>query len=187
MRIRTLVALAALTSGAAGSAAASSCPVLSPSQVACQKGVAMAGAKYSKTALKTIDKCLQAIQSGKLSGNPNTVCLGALPSDGSTALKLGKAAGKVTEAVPKACSDGDAAAFQKDNLGTGAACAPTAAGLAACLVANMRKHVQDAAQAAYGAVVASTDKGVQKCQKILGKESAKFVKSKLKAVQQCLD
>src|SRR5262249_18908396 len=94
---------------------------------------------------------------------------------------------KVTEAVPKACSDGDAAAFQKDNLGTGAACAPTAAGLAACLVANMRKHVQDAAQAAYGAVVASTAKGGQKCQKILGKECAKVVKSKLKAVQQCLE
>src|SRR5262249_50725220 len=55
MRIRTLVALVALTSGAAGSAGASSCPVLSPSQLACQKGVAKAGAKYSKTALKTIE------------------------------------------------------------------------------------------------------------------------------------
>ncbi len=187
MRIRTLVALVALVSSAAGSAFASSCPVLTASQLACQKGVAKAGAKYSKTALKTIEKCLQAIQSGKLTGNPATVCLGTSPSDASTATKMTKAAQKVGEAVPKACNDTDAAAFQDANLGTGAACAPTAAGLATCLVSNMLGHVTSAAGAAYGTVVASADKGVQKCQKILGKESAKFVKTKLKAVQRCLD
>src|SRR5262249_47063122 len=187
MSIRTFVALVVVASGAAGSASASSCPVLTPSQVVCQQGVAKAGAKYSKTALKTIEKCLQAIQSGKLSGDPATVCLGTAPSDATTATKMTKAAQKVGEAVPKSCSDPDAALFKDANLGTGAPCAPTAAGLAACLVANMRGHAESAAQAAYGTVVASADKGVQKCQKILGKESAKFVKSRLKAIQQCLN
>src|SRR5262245_32421078 len=117
----------------AGFAHASNCPVLSPTQLRCQNAVAKAGANYAKSALGTIQKCLQAIQSGKITGDPATVCLGNPPTDPVTAAKLLKAADKVTVALPKACSNPDTASLQL--------CAPTATGLAACLVADSRARI----------------------------------------------
>jgi parallel beta-helix repeat protein len=187
MTFRPFAAVLVLVAISAAPAAASNCPVLTQPQLACQAAVTKAGGRYAKAALKTIERCLLSIQKGKLTGDPATVCLGQPPSDQSTADKLSKASDKLTLAVPKGCSDGDAALYAKALLDTGVACDPSATGLATCVVSNIRRHVVAAATTGFGAVVASTDQGAQKCQKAIGKEASKYLLSKLKAVAQCLD
>src|SRR5262245_47603658 len=91
-RIVTAVAVVLST---AGFARASTCPVLSTTQRGCQESVAKAGATYAKSALGAIQKCLQAIQSGKIAGDPATVCLADPPIDPATAAALAKADAKV--------------------------------------------------------------------------------------------
>src|SRR5262245_4198968 len=163
----------AVVLAAAGVVHASNCPVLSPTQLKCQNAVGKAGAKYAKSALGTIQKCLQAIQSAKITGDPATVCLGNPPTDPATAAGLLKAADKVAATLPKQCSNADTAALQL--------CAPTASGLASCLVADSRARIGAALDAAFGTVVANPDTGVQKCQQTIARESGKLLQSKLKA------
>jgi len=160
-------------------ATASTCPVLPTAQLKCQETVAKAGAGYTKSALGAIQKCLQAVQSGALMGDPATLCLGTPPTDPSTADKLAKAEAKVAASIPKKCTDADVASLQL--------CAPTATGLAACLVSDARARIGAALDAEYGTLVPNADKDVQKCQQTLGKEGAKFLNGKLKAVQKCLN
>ncbi len=163
----------------AAAAHASTCPVLAPTQRTCQEAVAKAGASYAKSVIGATQKCLQAIQSGKLAGDPATVCLGTPPGDPATAAKLQKAADKVALTIPKKCADADIA-----SLGL---CAPTASGLAGCLVTDTRGRIDGALTAEYGALVPNADKGVQKCQQTLGKESGKLLTTTLKAIQSCLN
>src|SRR5262245_61916969 len=169
----------AVVLAAAGVVHASNCPALSPTQLKCQNAVGKAGAKYAKSALGTIQKCLQAIQSAKITGDPATVCLGNPPTDQATAAGLLKAADKVAATLPKQCSNADTAALQL--------CAPTVGGLVACLVADSRARIGATLDAAFGTVVANPDRGVQKCQQTIARESGKLLQSKLKAIQNCLN
>lgn len=173
--VSSLVAVLALSA----SAHASDCPVLSPTQRTCQEAVAKADAGYAKSAIAAIQKCLQAVQSGAIPGDPATVCLGTPPGDAVTATKLQKAADKVALTIPRKCSDPDIASL--------ALCAPTAGGLATCLVSGTRARLGAALAAEYGTLVANPDKGIQKCQQTLGKESGKFLTGTLKVIQKCLN
>ncbi len=175
-RIVTTLVVALAT---AGLAHASNCPVMPTAQLKCQETVAKEGAKYAKSALGAIQKCLQAIQTGKLAGDPATVCLGSPPTDAVTAEKLAKAADKVAVSIPKKCTDGDVA-----SLGL---CAATAAGLGTCLVSDARARIDAALGAAYGAVTSTTDTALQKCQQTIGKEAVKLITGNLKTTQKCLN
>src|SRR5262245_53090145 len=183
---RTLSILGAVLLVSGGIANASNWPPHTQSAIKSQTPVAKASATYTKKTFGSIQKCLDGIQSGKLAGDPATVCLGTPPTDPTTSTKLTKAAEKVTLTIPKKCTDADAAALQKAALSY-TSCGSTAAGLATCLVADGTRRVRDAIDDAYGTVVANPDKGAQKCQKTLGKESGKLLSGRLKAMQKCLN
>lgn len=174
---RHVVFLLASLVGAAP-ALAGTCPALDAATSACQTAVAKAGAGYAKSHLKAAQKCLLGIQTGAVSGDPATACLGAPPTDALTADALAKASAKVTKLLAAKCTDAAAAALQ--------GCSPTAAGLAACLVADHQARLNAALSAEFGAVAPSPDPLLQKCQKAVAKEAAKYLNLRLKTVQKCM-
>jgi parallel beta-helix repeat protein len=177
--VRSILASLAALVLVAGNAGASSCPVLDSNTRGCQETVAKAGALYAKGAVKAIQRCLQNIKTGTLSGDPNVLCLADPPGDPTTATAVSKAETKATGNLAKKCDDTEVAALQL--------CGATVPALGACLIDDHHAHIAAALGAAYGAVTSSPDKGQQKCQGTIGKETGKLVTARLKSVQRCLN
>ena len=187
MRIRTLVALVALVSGAAASALRQQLPRADSESARVPAGRRQGRCQYSKTALKTIEKCLQAIQSGKLSGDPATVCLGTSPSDPSTAAKMHQGCRRrparryrrraTTPMPPRSRTPTSAPARPALPLPPAS---PTASS-PTCW------HTSERCGAAYGTVVAVDRQGRPEVPGIPRQGVGQVRQGQLKAVQQCLD
>jgi len=175
-KVLPLLTAAALVAG--HSADASDCPSLDSGQATCQVAIAAAGASYASARLKAIQKCLRSIQTGKLTGDPATICRGSTPTDPKTVKALTKAATKAHDAMTADCTDAQVASLQL--------CASTVAGLD-CVLADHVQRTEAMLEAEYGAVAQSSDKSVQKCQGTIGKEAAKLAQTRLKLVQGCLN
>ena len=74
--MRFVLGLAAVLVGFVANVSAQNCPVLGPDSLRCQQGVGRAGSVYVKIKMKAVQKCLNKIQSGDLTGDPVTVCRG---------------------------------------------------------------------------------------------------------------
>jgi parallel beta-helix repeat protein len=176
---RIVLMLAVTFALGARAAGAADCPALDAGTLVCQEAIAKASASYAKAHLKAVEKCLQGVQSGKLVGDPNALCLTDPPGDAKTAAALTKAAGKVPTAIGKKCSDAQVAGLWL--------CAPSVAGLATCLVNDHQARLTAVIESAYGVVTPTSDKGVRKCQQAIGKEGAKYLSARLKSLGRCLN
>jgi parallel beta-helix repeat protein len=177
--VRSMLASLAALALVAGTAGASSCPVLDAGTRSCQETVAKAGALYAKGTVKAIQRCLQGIKTGSIAGDPATVCLADPPSDIATATALTKAETKATGQLAKKCDDTKVAALQL--------CGATVPALGTCLINDHHARIAAALGTAYGAVTSSANKGEQKCQGTLGKETGKLLTARLKSLQRCLN
>jgi parallel beta-helix repeat protein len=177
--VRSILASLAALVLVAGTAGASNCPVLDTNTRGCQETVGKAGALYAKGAVKAMQKCLQNIKTGALVGDPTTLCLTDPPGDPVTADALSKAETKATGNLAKKCDDTEVAALQL--------CGATVPALGTCLIDDHHAQIAAALGTVYGAVTSSTDKGEQKCQGTLGKETGKLITSRMKSVQRCIN
>ena len=179
--MRFVLGLAALLVGFVANASAQSCPVLGPDSLRCQQGVGRAGSVYVKIKMKAVQKCLNKIQSGDLSGDPVTVCRGTPgvpPTDQTTADKIARAEGRVASILAGKCSDPVVA-----DLGL---CAATVPGLTTCLIADHFARTDAAIEEEYGAVTVGSD-AEQDCQASVAKEAGKYLNARLKAIEKCFD
>jgi parallel beta-helix repeat protein len=163
-------------------AGADSCPVLPDTQRACQDTVSKAALGYTKSHLKAVQTCLSKIQNATLPpGDPATMCRGSVgtpPTDAPTADKLADAAAKVVNVLGSRCTDADVAALDL--------CAPTVAGLAACLVEDHYPQIDSALGAQFGTVTQSVDPSRMQCQTTIANQGAKYLSKYLRTVQRCL-
>jgi parallel beta-helix repeat protein len=180
--MRLALGLAVLCAGLAATASAIECQPLDADTQRCQQGVARAGGVYARAKLRAVQLCLDKIQSGALGGDPVTVCRGTPgvpPTDARTATKIARAEGRVAAILGAKCTD--------PILATMDVCAPTVAGLTACLVADHWAHTDAVVAEQYGTLAPTGDAGQQACQAAVAKEAGKYLKQRLNAVRRCLD
>jgi len=149
----------------------------------CQEGIAKAGFLYAKARFKAAQKCLKKFHKGTFTGDPIAVCHGSLavpPTDAATAQQIANADMKARAAIDDRCAS-DAAVAALDT------CGDTIADAKTCVIATHFQLVEDALDAEYGALAASTEKDVQQCQATIGKAAAKYFTTKLHAIQKCLN
>jgi len=179
--MRFVLGLAAVLVGFVGNASAQNCPVLGPDSLRCQQGVGRAGSVYVKIKMKAVQKCLNKIQSGDLTGDPVTVCRGTPgvpPTDQTTADKIARAEGRVASILAAKCSDPVVA-----DLGL---CDTTVPGLTTCLIADHFARTDAAIADEYGAVTAGSA-AEQDCQASIAKEAGKYLSARQKAIAKCID
>jgi parallel beta-helix repeat protein len=175
-----IVVAFAISVALAAPAAAGSCPAVSPETRSCQQAVAKGGARYAKSALSAIHRCLQRIQNGSLAGDPATLCRGGVgvpPTDARTATLLGRAGARMQRIIRGDCNDAEVAQLDL--------CAPTVAGLP-CLADQLKVRLGESLDAQYGSVPQVNGR-VRACQMRVAKETTKYLDARLKAVASCLD
>jgi cysteine-rich repeat protein len=109
-------------------------PLVDPVEIRCQSALAQAGAKFTVSALKSVQKCRNAVLKGKLAIPPADCAT----LDQKTSAALLKIALKTGGAISGSCTDPAATALK--------ACAPdqiSATSAAACIVATHRNAVDD--------------------------------------------
>ena len=160
-------------------------PLPDPPYVKCQEAIALAGAKYGPARLKAVQKCLDRITKGRLSGDAEELCRGSfagetptLPTDTSTAGKISKAEAKVRSLIGGKCEDADAAALSS--------CGSTVSALGDCIVAS-HWRLADLLDRAEYMTPAFRDVAAAKCQKAIGKAGFVYVKKLLKAMRNCVN
>jgi parallel beta-helix repeat protein len=179
--MRLVLGLAAIVVGFAANASAASCPILDPDTVRCQQGIGRAGSVYVRIKMKAVQRCLNKIQSGDLSGDPVTVCRGTPgvpPTDQTTADKVARAEGKIADIVAAKCSDPIVASLDL--------CASTVTGVVTCLAADHWARTDAAIEEEYGTVVVGNAQE-QDCQAAVAKEAGKYLNARAKAIARCLD
>jgi parallel beta-helix repeat protein len=167
---------------AANASAVDTCPILGPDTVKCQQGIGRAGGIYAKLKLKAVQRCLNRIQTGELTGDPVTVCRGTPgvpPTDPDTLNKLASAENRVTNLLAGKCSDPIVLALDL--------CAATVAGLGTCLIDDSFAKIDAAIAEEYGTVAPSGNAGEQDCQAKIAKEGAKYLNARAKAIARCID
>jgi hypothetical protein len=158
-------------------------PVAPAGAAACQKAIGSASRTLLKVHLSAQRKCLDQVAGGKLSGDANLLCRGALPSleptDPTTAAKIAKARLKLQATLAGKCSDAI--------LNQLAACGETASDLSECISVTVTGIAETVTTLLYGDVAAITDAPALACQKALGKAAATETASFAKAMDGCLD
>ncbi len=131
-----------------------------------------------------MQRCLNDLQTGQLSGDPQTLCIGNAgdpPSHPQTGMRLAVAEATLREGIAARCSDALAAALrlcqQADTLNE----------LQDCIVATHASQARVLLQAEYGALSASSDAAEQRCQARIAQAGRRYLKTKLRAVQHCLN
>ncbi len=171
-------------------------PVVRAEAVACKREIARAGAKLGRAEMRALQKCEDGIVAGKHAGP----CPDAKASE-----QIAKAGAKTDSAIAKRCGGADgscAASADNDPLATigwdigscpnfeAGSCANAIAhcgDIATCLRCINDAAVEQAIDLYYDALAPSTDAAVKKCQRALGKETAKFFDAKRKALSKCED
>jgi parallel beta-helix repeat protein len=180
--MRLVLGLAAVLASVAVNASAATCPILDSDTLRCQQGIGRAGAVYVRSKMKAVQKCLNKIQTGALSGDPTAVCRGTPgvpPTDGPTADKIVRAEGRVADILASKCSDPIVAALDM--------CAATVAGLSTCLVDDHWARTDAAIEEEYGTLVPSGNADEQDCQATIAKEAGKYLSTRAKAIARCID
>jgi hypothetical protein len=156
-----------------------------PASAACQKTLGKAGSTYIKQRATAMEKCLDGIAKGDVTGDATDSCLGSIvggvdltPSDAKALKKIDKAATKfLTKAA--SCTDPEVAPLD--------ACGDTAGGVATCASAAYASGAIAAMKAAYGDATFTPVEAQQACLKAIGKGSTKYVAKVAQAMQKCLD
>ena len=81
----------------------------------CQETVAGESFDYVSATLAAMQRCLNDLQTGQLSGDPQTLCIGnagAPPSHPQTAIRLAAAEASLREGIAGSCTDALAAALR---------------------------------------------------------------------------
>jgi cysteine-rich repeat protein len=179
--------------------------------VKCQRTIAKETSKFVKAKTKALQKC----EEGKVKGEHSDPCpneLGAPGTPGRQAWdKIAKASAKLSAKIDKACGGDNKACdgVGPDEIGGGNAGFPDVcpnfengtctnaiggggdcSGIYACLECIGEAAVDQAIDLYYMSLAASefgTGSDVNKCQKAIGKEAAKFLLAKEKALAKCWD
>ncbi|HXJ33291.1 MAG TPA: hypothetical protein VMS22_04560, partial [Candidatus Eisenbacteria bacterium] len=151
---------------------------------ACQKAIGSASRSLLKTVITAQRKCLDRIAGGKLTGDPNQLCRGALPAvvptDLATGTKITKAATKLQTTLTSKCPDATLAQL--------AACGNTGAALDACVLQRVGTAATTVTNLLYGTTLAAVAApAALSCQKAIGKAGATEVVDFTKANDGCLD
>ena len=171
--------------------------VASADTVACQRAIAKGTARFAQAKMKRLQKCEDGIV--------NHVSTGPCP-DASAAAKIAQAESKLRSAVSKGCGGGDrtcgAGGDDEPLTGIGwsggacpnfesGACSNAVTncnGVSDCVACVGHAAVNQAIDLYYGSAnVGTTDSDVTKCQRAIGKYTAKFFAAKSKALQKCED
>jgi hypothetical protein len=169
--------------------------------VACQRVIAKEAARLVDARTRALQKCEDKRLAGKLP--PATVC----DAEPKTAAKLAKAAAKLASKIARRCGgadrvcDGDLTEERPAALGFGAACPDFAAGgcvfpltdcadVTACVACIAAEATTRAMTGLYDTMAASdpsTEKELNRCQRVIGKEAARLVRTRDKTLQKCWD
>ncbi len=164
--------------------------------LACQREIARSAAKFGRTKLRALQKCSDAVVAGKSTGP----C-----PDAKAVSAIGKASSKLQSAIARRCGGPDATcATTGDNdslaaIGWDLGSCPNLAGgnctntladcgdVATCILCIDEAAADQAVALYYDALASSSDAAVEKCQRTIGKESAKFFDAERKALAKCRD
>ncbi len=162
-------------------------PVAPEAAVDCQKAIGSASRKVLKVQATAVRTCLDRIASGKLTGDPTTLCRGTvnasgvakLPTDTKTGEKVFKAALTFLDTAGKKCTPEALALLD--------ACGNTPNALATCVLARSTGMIGTITTLLYGDVRPIADKDALTCQKSAGKGGTKQLVSIVTAMNGCLD
>jgi parallel beta-helix repeat protein len=163
--------------------------------VACQREIVKRAAKLVQLKTKQLHKCEDRVLTGKSAGP----C-----PDAQVAAKIAKAESKLRAQVAKRCGGNDRTCGTADDtalatigwdvgrcpsFAAGACDGPIAAcdAVADCVACIDTAGVDQALALYYGALAPTGDAAVRKCQRALGKEGAKLIHYKSKALRKCWD
>lgn len=172
--------------------------------IACQRAIAQAAAVFTQATTKALARCEQAKRQGKLL--PSVVCA----EEPKTVAAVAKAEAKLQAAIPAVCggandvcdvadvggaADDTLAAIGWDvgtcpNFENGACTNPIddCDGIVTCLACVGRAAVRQASELATGAFAPSGPRDpVSRCQAAIGRETAKYLAARAKALQKCED
>ncbi len=162
----------------------------------CQRAVAKASAQFAQAKMKALQKCADGVV--------RHTSMGPCP-DGKASAKVAKAESKLRAAVSKGCGGADRACgaggddTAPNTVGWGASCPnfeggscanaiADCSGVSDCLACVGHAAVDQAIDLYYGnANLGTTATDVVKCQRAIGKYTAKFFAAKSKALQKCED
>jgi hypothetical protein len=163
--------------------------------VRCKREIAKASAKFAQAKMRALQKC----QDGKLTGKVSAAC-----PDANTTAMITKAVGKLRSALDKKCGGADHdCTTSNDNdpiaaLGWGSTCPNfeggsctntinDCAGISNCLLCVDEAAVDQGIDLYYGNLVNSSNPNVKKCQREIGKNAVKYLRTKSKLLQKCQD
>src|SRR5262245_5787579 len=164
--------------------------------IACKREIARAATKFARAKLKALQKC----EDGRITGKVTVTC-----PDSKASGTITKAASKLQSKIAKRCGGSDAScASTPDNDSLASigwnigACRNIESGgcndsishcgdIASCVQCIHEAAVDQAIALYYDARTSSTDPIIEKCQRVIGKETAKFYDAKLKALGKCND
>ncbi len=161
----------------------------------CKREVAKASAKFTQAKLRILQKCRDAVLTGK-SGGP---CPDLKASDAIT-----KASAKLRAALDKQCGGADrdcGTAGDNDalaSIGWGSTCPnfengscnnaiSNCDGVSNCLLCVDEAAVDQGITLYYGSLQNTSDSTLKRCQREIGKNAVKFLRTKSKALQKCKD
>ena len=188
LRAITLALLAAsLALAAAGPAAAD--------PVRCKREVAKASAKFTQAKLRSLQKCRDAVLTGK-SGGP---C-----PDGTAQAAIAKASAKLRAALDTQCGGADrdcTSASDNDSpasVGWGSTCPnfeggtcnnaiADCDGISNCLLCVDAAAIDQGIDLYYDSLHNTADATLKRCQREIGKNAVKFLRTKSKVLQKCKD
>jgi len=163
--------------------------------VACQRSILKGSTKLALARAKALGKCEDKRRTGALS--PATDCT----IEPTTATKIARAESRLGRGLAKACGGPDRTCGTADDeplaaIGWPAAC-PDFLGLgctgpiagcddvAACLACVDREAVAQAIALAYDELTAPGAPDLARCQRTIGKETARFLDTRTKALRRC--
>jgi sugar lactone lactonase YvrE len=166
-------------------------PPLAPAAAnACQDAIGKGAQTLFKSYARALTSCLDRIASGKLAGDPDTVCRAqptfggpgsppGLPSDPATADKISDALAALEKSLGRKCTP--------TTLGQLQACGTTVAGLVTCLRRQAALAAIRMSEVAYGDVGRITDAKRLRCQKTIGRQAVNYTAVVGGAMRQCID
>ena len=167
----------------------------SATPVACQREISKGLAKFTQAKLKALGRCSDAVLAGKIAGP----C-----PDGKTAAAIVKAQTKLRTGVAKKCGGSDHVCGSGTdetlasigwNVGAcrnfeSGACTNSIADcddVSDCLLCVGNADIDQAIALYYGALSATADTTVARCQREIGRSAAKAFRAEGKALQKCAD
>ena len=170
-------------------------PEAAAEPTACKREIARAGNKFGQAKLKALQKCEDGVLTGKIAGP----C-----PDAKASSAIAKASTKLQNAIAKRCGGADAScASTGDNdslasIGWPASCPNIVSGscsgaithcgdVASCVLCIQESAADQAIALYYDALTPGADATVKKCQRAIGKETAKFFDAKRKALGKCVN